>query len=458
MLIGLFFIYFLFADANHDTTEITNNNNGETYGARPSPYYACAGPRINLTGQVQTSWISRRVPTEDQSGNQTKDFFVELQKRIQARAQSNLDLTNDIIRCFRIPRTEARTQDCQETRSWINPAQFPPPPASNLPESLAYQIRLARMNLALADSSPGFYDSFTPNTSLDAYGFKAIPWNSLNATETQAAQDYLSRYKESFKSVHHLTEQQFQSLLKPYDRLAVEGQVYSNPMNVSDGENRYRVLQSELNRQMTRVRNQHLNVYRGILSQYPIINYLSSDNPSVTEVVAAANRIKINAENELNIIKEQGENLRNTTGQRFTNDTLNLLDYQSIVEEVLMDRPDFCAVATTAQGARDKRDLRGALMMAPLLAVCLLAPPLAGVAIGIGVGSAFAISSYTDYKSQQQAAYAAPLNDGSLRADQDTVDAARTQLITDLVMIPVSGIGAGTTGQLRRLLPLRRGP
>ncbi len=458
MLIVFFFIHFLYAEENHDSaTETTNNSNVETHSSRPSPYYACSGPRINLTGQARTSWISRRVPTKDHFGNQTKDFFIELQTRIQARAQSNLDLTNNIIRCFRIPKAEAGTQDCQETRSWINPTQFPTS-ASNPQESLAYQIRLARMHLALADSNPGLYDSMTPNTSLETYGFKTIPWNSLSATETQGAQDYLNQYKENFKSIHHLTEQQFQSLLKPYDRSALEGQVYANPMNVSDLENRHRILQSELNRQFTRVRNQHLNVYRGILSQYPILNYLSSDNPSVTEVVTAANRIKSNAEKELNIIKQQGEYLKNFTGQRFTNDTLNLLDYESIVEEVLMDRPEFCAVATTAQATRDKRDLKGALIVAPLLAVCFLAPPLTGAVIGVGMGTAFAISSYTDYKSQQQAAYAAPLNDGSLKADQYTVDASRTRLFKNLAMIPVSGIGVGTAGQLRRMLPVKKGP
>lgn len=426
---------------------VTSSPTTETKESGLSPFYSCSSLK-SFKGPIKTNWLSTRVPEKDKDGNKTRDFLIELQKRIEVKAQQNLDLSGQVAQCFHRPSQVSENFKCTEMRTWLDPKKYPSGRTPEKEDTLTYNIKLARANLALADPNVDLSKSLTPNANLKPYGYKSVPWEPLTSDEKNNALNVLNGYKEQYKTKHNLSEEAFNKLIKPYDRSS-ENQIYANPMNISEAEMQDRLLgrdRKALERFFTKARTQHLENYRAILARYPIINYLSTANPSAQEVHTAGLRLQDNAKKEMAQIKEIGKLLNNPPLNPHPRqpDTsinnskiLNLMDYRSIVEELLAEHPQYCAVATTAELQREKRAFRNALLIAaPLLAVCAFAPPLAAVAISGAAGSAIAYSSYLEMVDQRQGAYTAPVV-GDSRSDQTSVDEAREVFKTDVVMIPL---------------------
>lgn len=457
MFLNIFFSL-LVLPVNAETTapDVSGQEEGLTYES--SQFFSCQS-RSENNGQGSTGWVFNRIPEQDQRGNRTTDFLLELQSRIEKKIQDNIAFSDRITRCFTPTFANFQDTDCQSLLRSIDPSRYGnvPRDSAEYRDSFAYQLRVARSQLAVAATNPNESNFFSSNESLNSHGFKSVPWNPLSAAEKKAAENTLLQYRDQFKQLHNLTDTELDALLLPFDRSKV-GEIWANPMNITPEETRHLVLQSELDRNITRMRRGHLEKYREIVSQYPIINYLSSNNPSPLEFQRAGKELKRNAQSELERVRAWGESLR-AKPPRLSHEELNLLDYRGVVEEFLNEQPRFCAVASGAQRARDRRAMRNtALTVAPILAASFFAPPAAAMIVMVGASGAYATASYLDYRYQQEGAFAAPVNDGSLRSDQFAVDAARRQLTTDLLMVPVDvvltgGLSAGirrTQNAIRR--------
>jgi hypothetical protein len=458
----LLFILFSFSQDAPDITSGELVAPSEPSQQSLSPFYSCSSLK-SYKGPVKTSWLSTRVPEQDQSGNKTRDFFKELQKRIEVQAQQNLDTSRQVVECFHRPSQVSETPDCAKSRTWLDPKKYP---SSTMPEkenTLVYNIKMARANLALADPNVDFFKSMAPNTQLKPYGYKEVPWEPLRPEEKTAAQKVLNDYKEQYKKKHNVTEDEFNDLIKqPYDRNS-DNQIYANPMNISDADMQDRLKRSkrrELEHFFQKPRTQYLENYRAILARYPIINYLTSANPSALEMHTAGLRLQENAKKEMAEIKSVGKLLATPTHRprhplapdpSINNASiLNLLDYRNIAEDLLAEHPEYCAVASTAELQREKREFRKSLFVAaPLLAVCFIAPPMAiaagasavtagaaTAAISAVGGGAIAYSSYLDMVDQRQGAYSAPVV-AQPRSTQSSVDEAQDVFKMDVMMIPL---------------------
>jgi hypothetical protein len=435
ILISAAFAFLSFSEV----TDFTDVRPGEfTSNPQSSTYFSCGGPRTGLLpGQPRTA-----TAWQDDLSN-TSLFYIELQKRIEQRAQQNLDLASHLASCYRVPRIETATADCESTRNWVNPRQFLPTSGSGTPyeESLVYAIKEARIHLSLVTNT-GSGNPTSPNSTLSPRGFKSVDWSPLTPVELQESERILRLYAERFRQTLQINETEYNSILQPYDR-SQNGEVWPNPMLVQDGEMRHRMLLSNLQGFMETRAQRHLDRYRQIVSQYPIINYLSSMEPSPSEIVQAAQRLKANAENELRDLQQMGRRI-NSMSPNVPNEASQLLDYNLMVEELLAERPEFCRIATNEQNRRSRRAITQSLLLgAPLLAASFLAPPVAAMALAAAGGTVFAYQSYGDFVSQQSSAYAAVINDGSLRASQYSVDEVRGFFRTDLAMIPLAVASSG---------------
>jgi hypothetical protein len=470
----IFLVYFVFAQDALEYQGASEAVSGEQHQIteQPSPFAAC-NMRQSSTGQPKVSWWSSRVPQKDLNGNKTRDFFIALHKKIEGSVKTNVELSRQVQSCFRPPYAETAESHCQEMRMWVDPKKYPPkvarPAGANLhqmdtlpvEDSLSYNIKKARAHLALASlplKSAG--DAFKPNTQLRPLGHKAIPWQPLSDDEFKKASQHLAKYKKAYLERHTIDLPKGKNPIPGLEQLL---DYYENPETFSLQERDdllkrqgpLTFAKEDLMRQLTTLRAKHLEEYRSIVSKYPIINYLSSANPSIHELQTAGLRMSENAIKELKEVDRVGNLVNNP---RHADDIVNnrsvldLMDYRVLVEELLTEHPDFCAVATTAELQREKRDLQNGLIVFPVLAASFFVPIGPAVALALAASSASAYSSYQDYKDQQQAVYSAPINT-ALRADQSDIDAARKVFYTDIKMLPVDVLMSGAlsvTGKIRR--------
>jgi len=281
-------------------------------------------------------------------------------------------------------------------------------------------------------------------------GYKSVSWNALTVQEVRAAEDHLEKYKKQLSQSFRIPEAEVELLAEPYD-LSMDGKTFDNPMSMSDRQVRHMVLRAKFRKQIYKVRQQHLDSYRALVSKYPIINYLSSSPPSSAEIYDATQRIMVHAKSELAEIRSVGGKgpSRNFDSLRKAR---KLLDYGVLVEDFLAENPEYCGIATQESRRRGRANLAGTLLSAaPVLAASFLAPPAAAIGLALGAGGAMSYRSYSAYVDQRQSAYSSPLNDGSLRSDQATVDQAREGFQRELRMIPLDAILAGGLSKGLRL-------
>lgn len=480
MYLKLLFVFSI--SLAHDAPEIGQTISTSTHlisKARQSPYLACNLKKSFAENQTKERWYDLRIPNKDLSGTKSRDFFKALHTKIGARIKESEDLSMQINICFKPPYIETNSSSCREIRSWFNPIKYPSKNEHEVRDSLFYNLKKARANLALA-SEPLIWGRqttvndmnsiFKPNADLKSFGFKSVPWQALTPNELKNAENQLERYKQAFKKRHEktlpngqkddLTDEELNSLL-PYDRLKRENQIYANPMNLSQEEISHQISQSDMSdirtdlidQMLLNIRAGHLNEYLKIVSQYPIMNYLSSPDPSLKEIQEAGQKMYENAVKETQNIKRVGALLNNPNHADDIinhNSILDLLDYRSIVEELLTERPEFCAVATTAELHREKVEVSKSMVMLPVLAATFFMPLVPATLLATGTGSIFTYNAYKDFTNQQQGAYLMPINRGA-RSDQYSIDAAQKEFKLNLTLMPVDLFMGGAFSQTRKI-------
>jgi hypothetical protein len=414
----------------------------------PSTFSACQGPRVS-----RTQGLPRTPESAARSWQQTRSFYEELYERVESRAKSNLARSRQMRGCFFPLNYELRSSPCTQIRNWVDPRRYPMTGenATALEDSLRFNIRRARLNLALANDSGNLQSLSRLNTSLDPEGFKAVNWNPLSQPELESVQETLESYIESFRRNNNLSAQQFQEIFTGYDsRSDIREQ--GDLTFPSHGQERHQRLQAEFIDEVGEVRRQHLNFYRYIVSQYPIINFLTSEEPAPSEIYVASLRMIKNAEAELSQIQNDRRSIP-TDDNYIPNRVRGVLDYRQIVEEFLAENPEYCRIALLEDQSRQRvRRTRSALVLAPVLATAVAAPPLPAMAVGALASAGYTYTAYRDFQSEKQSAYSAPQNDGSLRSSQQTVDGAQSFYHRRLRMLPVDAIVTGLMSGGPRLL------
>lgn len=399
--------------------------------SKPSPFYSCS-VRKSSTNHEKVGFLQRSVPAEDKRGIKTKDFLLELANRVQQAGENNLKMTENLNKCMSSAFKDYQTTNCKDLRSWAIDKDY------NNPESLAYNIKAARANLALATSStPTSLGICDLNSKLKTHeSYKFTDWAPLNKDESLQFEKVLMSYQNKFLSKKNLSLDQMKELCEP----SVSN--YSTP------------LRREFVQMMHEVRRKHMEEYRKIVSKFPIINYMSLSAPTEGEIYGAGLRMQVNAKNELEKIRNWKKLIESSSDENIPAGALDLLDYRGLVEGLLTERQEFCAVATSTELARDSRELSNAILLtAPLLAATFLAPPLlatfvspllTGAVVGGLSTTAYTSMSYIDYQDQKQAFGASVINDGSMRSDLKTVERARSDLNYNLMMIPVGSVIGGS--------------
>lgn len=326
----------------------------------------------SLKSKPITSGLRTTIPFSDNAGNLSQDFFRKVLAKIQKRREFNKALASKIADCSE--QTKTNLESCKSVKSWTE---------NQLPQI----IRIARYNLALAHHSPtasllGTKEELNLNLELDSKkSNKEIPWEPLTLDERKVAE-------EGFKSIQS----------------EVGSNVSSKSKGLSKSEKANLYLEDLL-----KVRHTHYMIYLSFMGINPILQYLKSQNPTHSEIHAAAKTVLENLERENQLLSK----IENAVAKPFSvgrsgtksldSQVLDLLSYRTEVEEVLLEDPKYCGLGVSLHQVKNNRQTAVAIAGLPILAISFLVPPLYGIAIGA------LTTGYYVYDSQEK------LNDNLVR-------------------------------------------
>lgn len=234
-------------------------------------------------------------------------------------------------------------------------------------QELPMAVKYARRNLAVSLSEDpditmlpssvhkilyGTKQMETPNYSLNTLGlYKAQSWSKLTAQEIKQANDDLESIKKNVQNnvqswsedelinrrSEYLTEQEMQHFKK------------SKPEDIKRQPKDMRFLQERLQHsEMLVYRHQAFLNYMEIQSRYPIMQYLTSNDPTINEVAKANNQLQSNLNKELSTIYQIEEDLNQLpANSSIPASVLRILDYQPYVETELLTDSKNCTMAAS---------------------------------------------------------------------------------------------------------------
>lgn len=332
---------------------------------KTDPAYAIV-VRESLKNTPPTQSLRTSIPEVDQAGNRLQDFLSSVLARIKARHAENLELATQIHSCTSSNRF-SNQKSCVGLSNWLQ---------TQLPDI----TKLARFNLAMAHHTDhtAFFPSKSElqmNSSLDEKkSFKSLPWQALTNDERTVFQKSFAKMEQD----------------------VLEMTTAEIPKSSSQKEKSKAYVQNLL-----KVRHTHYMIYLSLLGINPILQYIKSPNPTASEIHSAATEILKNLSEEKKQLLQIESSLAHPhsvgrVGMKDYDDrVLTLLDYRTEVEEVLLEKPQFCGLGTALHQIKANKQYSAVIAGLPVLAISFFVPPMYGLAIGT------TSSAYYVYDSQK---------------------------------------------------------
>jgi hypothetical protein len=374
-----------------------------------SPFMvACKEPPDLLKGRPPTSLFVRSVVEKDSHGRTSRDFLKKIIARVRQRISDTDNQIQNIQQCM-----SSTDQECAEISQWAH-------------TTLPVFVKAARYNLSLAQSPSQIktwldISSQEVNTQLKPLGsYKFEAWAPLTADEKVRAQSQLKQYKQEIAQ----TLQQRMS----------NGRLGEDPKTF-------------VNEALIGVRYKHYLAYHETMAEVPLLQYLKGPEVTSTDLQNAFRKMEAGLNKESQNLNRL-EKMLNTKGP-LPADVLQLMNYNSEVEEILFADNKDCGLATSLLYTMTNRQLGNGLAVGlPILAVSLFAPPLIGVAAGLAAGSYGVYTDYKDFRDTQARTLNYIYGD-SLHADLADLESSSKELKYSAITLPV---GMGIGGQSARIL------
>ncbi|MDG0816748.1 AAA family ATPase [Bdellovibrio svalbardensis] len=377
--------------------------------------FACQNANATV-GRPKTSLFNRDVPLKDQKSYRSVDFLKQIESKIRSKIQDNKNMAKAVKTCLK-----QDSAKCAEIKDWTTNA---------LPDF----VGTARFHLSLAQSAHQIKTWFGKtstniNTDLDSLGSPKLKhWDPLSAQEKAQAQKAMKIYQEQIRKEHKdsTAEEKKEALLV--------------------------------------LRYQHFEQYQSMMAQLPFLQYIQTAKPTPKDILNAVTELETNiATEEAELNKITKALAQNPLGTK----SLDLLRYATLVEETLLEKPQYCAIATSLVFTSDNRELGNALAIGlPLLAVSIFAPPIAasmgasaltasGVGVGIGAtaGAAFIYDSQKILDQERTRSFSQFYGDES-GLELEQVRVAESMRDFQVITMPLALTG---TGALAKTALVKRG-
>lgn len=369
-----------------------------------SPFMlACKEPPELLKGRPKTGLLIRSIVESDSEGNSTREFLKKVIAKARTRVQEGFNQIENISKCM-----PTKSKECSELNKWVD---------YDLPEYL----KATRYNLSLAQGPHQMKTWFSEasndlNENLDPLGsYKFEDWTPLAEAERKKAELDLLDYKSQINAeVISLKKQKKISLL---------------------------AVNSFKNESLLSVRYKHYMTYHQMLAELPILQYLKGPAVSRIDLAKAFEKMKKNLLSENEHLNKM-ENILNDAGP-LPAEILNLLNYNSAVEDLLIENSQYCKLASSLVFTMSDRQFGTSIAIGlPILAVSFFAPPSIALLTGISAGTNFAYKSYSEFSLTQQKALGFIYGD-ELGEDLKKLDHTSKQMKYELATLPI-GLGLGS--------------
>lgn len=388
-----------------------------------SPFIlACQEKKDLLVGRPETGLFIRNVPEHDANRKSSRIFLDSVATQALYKVFKTESQVNNLEVCL----DNATDANCDLITRWIR---------LDLPE----YVRRARYHLSLSQTQYQFKTilkstSYEVNTDLESPGtYKLVEWQPLTIQEKERAEatikEYISELTESANSDSSLTT--------------------SHPSNQESVKRKF------IEHSFLVIRLRHFSEYRKMLSELPLMHYLSESNISEQGLRTALKKLKADLEKEKRYLMGLKEQLKLSS---LPSSVLSLMKYSQIVEESLLKNNSYCAIASSLEFTLQNRQLGNSLaIMLPIMVASSVAAPIvlavggtavaattaaygaAAIGTGIGVG----ISYYDVLDARNLVVGHIYRNDSGLA--QQNLDQSQRALVYSVVFIPA---GFGLSGQI----------
>ena len=366
-----------------------------------SPFMvACKKPPGLLKDRPKTGLLHPNIPPGDGHGRSTREFLKRVLAKVRGRIEASRWQGTNLETCL----DRGNTPECEEVNQWAD-------------KELPRYLKAARWNLSLAQSnhqlSTWFDDaSHTVNGTLSGEGTsKYEKWAPLTADESSRAAAQLKKYESQIDS---------------------EGGKRF-PLANAEGMEKFK------NQSLIAVRYNHYLTYRKMIGDLPLLQHLHGPEVTHNDLRTAITDMRGKLDQESKYLDRFDKLLAKNP---LPNAAMDLMAYNSEVEETLLDDNRDCGIAASMVYTIGNRKMDAALLTLPILAASAFAPPLLGVGAAVGAGGVFTYSSYTTYKAAQRDTLGHIYGDGS-GIDLQKLDDAHKQFEVTAITVPL-GMGAGS--------------
>lgn len=390
-----------------------------------SPFrVACHDPPGLLRQRPPTGLFRRQVPARDSKGRSTRDFLARIRERVQQKITENRNMLRSLETCLSRVRAP---EGCEELHTWAD-------------RELPAYVAEARQHLALAQTEHQVNSWFSRpnrdlNTRLSPQGTeKMVPWAPLTDAERELAQERMRSYNRDIRA--------------EVDRRMADGRL-PRPrasrarVSASGASGRFSVEADRFAADaMLAQRFTHAQNYHAMISEIPLLQYLSSAQPSREEILGAVRKMMDNLRDEEKMAADAWKDLESAPADQVPPSALHFLRYQSFVEEELVREPADCGLITSVSYTQLNRELGTGLAIGlPILAASIFAPPLAAFGIGAVAGLGFAYDSQLELDRTRTIAFSQLYADPA-QGETREVEAAGRARDMNLVLLPLSMGGA----------------
>ena len=372
-----------------------------------SPFvYACNG---GVRKSEAPDFLQRSIPNADLHGNSAQDFIRLVAEKVKVYLGRNQRKSEKLLNCI-----DGENIKCEEGK--IREIQ------ASAGRARAYLASMQALEALNAPAVAGKSD-FTRGSSAAPNGLsKEVEWDRYSEEEYRKA---LNTAKEMKKVTVAEVKKSFEKSVQRKNE------------------------EKEVAKVLELLRQNQLHEYRKIMTTDLSLQYVSSEKPSIQEIKNSLLQLEENRKMEESqvddVIKSASQN-RTTVDK----DTLWILEYKLMVEETLIEHPEFCGLASSLGKLKANLFAHKNLM---LLAGSLLVPPLAGyfgasaLAVAAVAGAAGGVSSYyyieesyTALQRAKRAARVGPDGDDSVNA-QWVIDDADSDFKFQVVTAPLMFLG-----------------
>lgn len=306
--------------------------------------------------------------------------------------------------------------------------------------------QLARKQLAIIHQFDGTLENLSYNASQSSpIVVKSVKWAPYSKDEVLSAKSYVQEIREAVAEATQVDSEAF--------RLSAE----RSKLLFLDNDHKKAYAKRLERLSIENIRTSHEIEYRKLMGNLNFLMFIRSANPTLDEIESALKEQDRSNEAETQALSKAQRKLKRGAG--LSEETLFLLEYGVIVEEILLKHPEYCDLVAELHLTRNKRNavISGTLLAADM--ALMLVPGAGPVASGARLAGETLFAGYWIKSTRDPYSAALRAQQATIHGEDglvlpSAVESARSEYLSNLFMFPLSAVPVGT--EIKRIIALKQ--